>query len=386
MSVPLRLLFVVNNPAFIVSHRRSLLRAARAAGYEVRVAGPDGPGREALSEDGFPFHPVFMVRGNQGLRKEWKTARSLVRLYRDLRPDLVHHLTIKPILYGGYAARKTDVPAVVNAVTGLGYVFIAGNEVSRFGRCVISALYRRSFGHPVSTALFQNPDDRSEFVSRGLVDPARTVLIPGTGVDVNLFVPTPEPEGPPLVVLPTRMLRHKGVAEFVEAACLLRKESVAARFVLVGDEDPGNPASLPASQLEKWKAEGVVEWWGHRTDMPKVLAGSHIVCLPSYREGLPRALIEAAACARPLVAFDVPGCREIVRPMENGLLARERTASSLAGALRTLIQDPALRRKLGARGREIAVAEFSEERINRLTLEVYSRLAERIGRAAESAR
>lgn len=374
-----RLLWVVNNPAFVVSHRFSLLRAARAAGFDVRVAAPDGPGRDALAGAGVPFHPIPMVRGARGWWNEWKTLRSLIRLYRELRPDLVHHLTIKPILYGGFAARWTGVPAAVHAVTGLGYAFLSEGLASRGRRLLIRRLYRHAMAHPGSTTIFQNPDDRDEFVKTGLIEPSRAELILGTGVDLNQFAATPEPPGPPIVALPTRMLWHKGVREFVEAAALLRKESVAARFALVGDEDPGNPASIPRSQLEEWKRGGTVEWWGQRGDMPKVLADCHVVCLPSYREGLPRVLIEASACARPLVAFDVPGCRQIVRPMENGLLARERTAASLAAALRTLIEDPALRTKLGIRAREIAARDFAEERINGQTLDVYARLLDRRG-------
>jgi glycosyltransferase involved in cell wall biosynthesis len=378
MTSQRRLLYVVNNPDFIVSHRLSLLRAARTGGFDVHVAAPDGPGREVLAADGFPFHEIPMVRGAKGIWNELRTTRGLIRLYRSLRPHLAHHLTIKPILYGGLAARWTGVPAVVNAVTGLGYVFLAEGLGSRLRRSAVNTLYKISMGHPGSTALFQNPDDRSEFIQRGLVDPSRATIIIGTGVDLRLFAETPEPGGVPVVALPTRMLWHKGVKEFVDAALLLRKEGLSARFVLVGDEDPGNPASISRTQLEAWKSEGVVEWWGHCSDMHQVLAKCHVVCLPSYREGLPRVLIEASACARPLVAFDVPGCREIVRSMENGLLVRERSAAALGGALRTLIENPELRLKMGRRGREIVTLEFSEERINQQTLELYTTLTGRV--------
>jgi glycosyltransferase involved in cell wall biosynthesis len=211
--------------------------------------------------------------------------------------------------------------------------------------------------------VLQNPDDQRELVSAGAVSPDRITLIRGSGVDLSEFLIAPEPAGPPVVVLPSRLVWDKGVREFVDAASELRRNGVRARFALVGDRDPDNPTSVPPGQLEAWQASGIVEWWGHRHDMPSVFAESHLVCLPSYREGLPKVLLEAAASGRPIVTTDVPGCREVVRHGENGLLVPARSVGPLAHALRELIADPARRARFGRRGREIVEAEFSVERV-----------------------
>jgi glycosyltransferase involved in cell wall biosynthesis len=208
-------------------------------------------------------------------------------------------------------------------------------------------------------------------------------LIRGSGVDMNIFTPRPEPEGVPVVILAARMLWAKGIGEFVDAARLLREQKVEARFVLVGESDPGNPSAVPVWQLEQWHDSGVVEWWGACSDMPRVFAEAHVVCLPSYYpEGVPKVLIEAAACGRPIVTTDVPGCREVVRHEENGLLVPTRDPVALAAALRRLIMSPALRDFLGRRGREIAVAEFGLERVIAETLAVYGDLLSHNGAAA----
>jgi glycosyltransferase involved in cell wall biosynthesis len=206
------------------------------------------------------------------------------------------------------------------------------------------------------------------------VEASRSVLIRGSGVDLARYTPAPEPEGVPLVVLPARMLRDKGVEEFVAAARMLKQAGVNARFALVGDPDPENPAAISLAQLAAWREEGAVEYWGWRDDMATVFRQAHLVCLPSYREGLPKALIEAAACERALVTCDVPGCREVVSDGDNGLLVPARDSAALARALRRLIEDAGLRRALARRSRERAVAEFSLERVIADTLALYRAL------------
>ncbi len=299
---------------------------------------------------------------------------ALYRLYNSLRPDLVHHVTIKPVLYGGTMARLARVPAVVNVVTGLGYVFISRGLKGWLLRNSVKLVYRLALNHPNSRVVFQNPDDRETFVRNGLVDASAAVLIKGSGVDVNEFSPTPEPLGRPLVLLASRLLWDKGVGEYVEAARRLREEGVKARFVLVGDSDFGNPAMVMKGQLEAWHRSGIVEWWGHRDNMSAVFAQAHVVCLPSYREGLPKVLIEGAACGRPIVATDVAGCREIVHDEHNGLLVRPRDAVALADALRRLIENPSDRQRMGLRGREIVMTEFSLAKVIGDTLAVYREL------------
>lgn len=369
-----RVLFVVNEAGFFLSHRLPLARAARNAGYEVHVAAPEGTGSERIRANQFPFHAIPISRKGISPFEEMRSMIALYRLYRQLLPDIVHHVTIKPVLYGGLMARLARVRAVVSAVTGLGFVFLNRGFKAKILRVGVNLAYRLALGHANSYVIFQNPDDRELFVRQGLLPKRRGVLIKGSGVDMTHFVQSSEPDGLPLVILASRMLWDKGVGEFAEAAQKLRLEGVAARFVLVGASDPGNPAAVPESRLRSWHDEGVVEWWGHHDDMLEILSNAHIVCLPSYREGLPKVLIEAAACGRPIVATNVPGCREITLDGENGLLVLPRDVISLAKGLRCLIEDKELRKQFGMRSREIAVREFSIERVVDETLAVYREL------------
>lgn len=370
-----RLLFVVNDPSFFLSHRLPLALAARRAGADVHVATQSGPAAEQIAAEGLPFHGVPINRSGVGLLGELQSLLALIRLYRAVRPDIVHHVTIKPVLYGSIAARLARTPGVVNAITGLGYVFAAKGTRAELLRALVKRMYKSAFDHPRNRVIFQNPDDRSRFLAAGLLRECTAVLIRGSGVSLEHFPLTREQKSAPVVILASRMLWHKGVGEFVEAARRLRNAHVGARFVLVGDTDSGNPSAIPRSQLEMWHAEGVIEWWGHRNDMPRVFAQSHIVCLASeYGEGVPKVLIEAAASGRPIVTTDSPGCREIVRHGVNGLLVPIRDTARLAGAIHQLIEAPKLRREMGLRGREIVEAEFSVEQVVRETLAVYREL------------
>lgn len=369
-----KLLLTVNDAGFFLSHRLPIARAARDAGYEVHVATAPSPAVARIVAEGFAHHPVPVSRRGLNPLAELRSVAALTRLYRRLRPDIVHHVTIKPVLYGGLAARLARVPAVVSAVSGLGFMFIRQNLRHRISRLPLHALYRLALGHPHSRVIFQNPDDFDHFTAAGWVRPESGVLIKGSGVDLAAFAPAPEAHSTPIVLCAARMLWDKGIGEFVAAARDLRARGVVARFVLVGDPDPGNPTSVPPARLQAWQREGVVEVWGHRDDMAAVLQEAAVVCLPSYREGLPKVLVEAAACARPIVATDVPGCREIARAGENALLVPVRDARALADAVARLVADPALRQRLGERGREIVEAEFSLERVVRDTLAVYAAL------------
>lgn len=369
---PRRLLFVVNNAAFFASHRLPLGRAAIEAGYDVHVACPQSPALVALAEQGFTVHPVPIERTRHTIATETGALRALVRLYRELRPDVVHHVTVKPVLYGSLAARLARVPAVVNAMSGLGYLYTARGVAAALRRGVVEAVYRVAFRHGRLRVIFQNPDDMTVFVRRRLVRSRDTVLVRGSGVDAHEFVPSPEPEADaPVIVLPARLLWDKGVGEFAAAARLLRARGFRFRAVLAGDVDEGNPSSVPLAQLHEWVDEGVVEWWGFRGDMPAVYGQSSIACLPSYREGVPKALLEAAACGRPIVTSDVPGCREVVTDGETGLLVPPRDAAALANALGALLADAQLRARLGAAGRQRVEREFTVELVVAQQLALY---------------
>ena len=296
MTQPRKLLYVINDGPFFLSHRLPLALAARDAGYDVHVAVPSWPAADTLGAQGLVFHDIPLSRQGTRPLQELKGFMALLRLYRTLHPDIVHHVTIKPVLYGGIAARMAGVPAVVSAVPGLGYVFTSRGVRRAVLRRLAMGIYRLALRHRHSRVIFQNPDDMTLFVNRGLVRRSDAVLIRGSGVDMEAFSPRPEPDGTPVVVLASRMLWDKGIGEFVEAARRLREAGVAARFVLVGDTDTGNPTAIPHGQLAAWRDAGLVEWWGHRSDMPEVFAAAHVVCLASYREGVPKVLIEAAAC------------------------------------------------------------------------------------------
>ncbi len=356
-----------------MSHRLPIAIGARDAGFDVHVAASPDETVATITAAGIPFHPIPLRRGAAGPGADVATLRSLVALYRALRPTLVHHVTFKPVLFGALAARVTGVPHVVSAIAGVGSMFLASGAAARLRAGAVRQLLRAATSGPGHWFIFQNEADRDEFAALGIGHPDRTVLIPGSGVDLQRFQPSDEPPGLPLVVLPARMLRDKGVAEFVDAARQLRHAGVPARFALVGAQDPDNPSALTREELEAWVREGVVEWWGHRADMPDVYRACHVVCLPSYREGRPKALLEAAAAGRCIVTTDVPGCRECVEPGTSGLLVPPRDASALAEALALLLAHPARRAAMGHAARRRAERDFGVGAVVEATLALYRR-------------
>jgi glycosyltransferase involved in cell wall biosynthesis len=375
MNQPPRLLIVVNDLGFFLSHRLPIALGARTAGYDVHVATPDNRDRDRLEAHGLRFHPVPIDRSGGHPLREVASFRALLGLYRRLRPSVVHHVTHKPILYGSLAARLAGVPGIVNAVSGLGYAFVATGSKAALRRRLMLLGYRMAFSREGTHGIFQNREDIELFRAAGVLRDDQYSLIPGSGVDLHAFSPTPAPSGIPIIVLAARMIWDKGVGDFVEAVRLLRQRGTAFRAVLVGGPDPANPRSIPAERLKALAAEGVTEWWGLRGDMPAVLSQASIVCLPSvYREGVPKVLLEAAAAGRALVATDVPGCRDVVRSGVNGLLVPPRDPAALADALGVLVHDPALRSAMGRRSREIAEREYSVEAVVTETLGIYRRL------------
>ena len=367
------MLFVVGDDGAFRSHRMPVARAARDAGIAVAVACPVTTHGEAIRAEGIRVLPLPMKRGRISPLADLRTLAALWRLYRAERPDIVHLVAMKPVLYGAMAARLAGVPVSVGALTGLGYVFSSGDIRAR----LLLPLLRRALGWALngrrSTCVVQNPDDAA-FVAELGVERRRIAVIPGSGVDTTRFAPSPEPVGPVRVAMVSRMLWDKGVGELVEAARLVRARDPALRFVLIGAPDEGNPAAVPVAQLKAWQAEGLVDWQGRRDDIPAVWKDSHIAVLPSYREGLPMALLEAASCGRPIVAADVPGSREIARDGESALLVPPRDPAALAAAIMQLADDPALRARLGTGGRRLVEQEFSEERIAAATLALWRRL------------
>jgi glycosyltransferase involved in cell wall biosynthesis len=373
MSRP-RLLYLVTEDWYFCSHRLPLAAAAREAGFDVSVATRVRDHADEIRRAGVEPIPIGLSRRSVNPCRELRSLAEIVRTYRAVKPDIVHHVALKPVIYGSVAARLAAVPSVVNALAGLGYVFSSRDRRARLVRPAVETLFRALLDRPASRLIVQNHDDLRFLVGEAVVDAGRATLIRGSGVDTSRYVPAPEPDSTPLVVLPARMLRDKGVVEFVGAAERLKADGAAARFALVGDPDPDNPASISEETLQRWSSSRAVEWWGWRDDMVTVFQQCHVVCLPSYREGLPKALIDAAACGRAIVTCDVPGCREVVRDGENGLLVPPRDSAALAAALRRLLEDPKLRRAMGERSRARAVAEFSVERVIEQTLGLYREL------------
>lgn len=366
MTAP-KLLFLVTEDWYFVSHRLALAVAAQAAGYEVSVATRAGRQSDVIRNAGIRLIPFAMSRrgGNP-----FAEVMALWRLYRIEKPDLVHHVALKPVMFGALAAWLGRVPAQVNSVAGLGWLFTSSSGVVRRVRPVLRWLLVRLLNWPSSLTIVQNPEDKSLLERSGLAA-SHLRLIRGAGVDIQLYYPAVPPPQPVCIVLVSRMLWDKGVGEFFEAARQLAEAGCNARFLLVGDPDPANPASVPESTLRRWHGQHGVEWLGRREDIPAILQAAHIACLPSYGEGLPKSLLEAAACGLPIVTTDTPGCREVVRDGVNGLLVPVHDPVALAAALGNLIGDAALRRQMGEQSRVRAETEFRLEAVIAQTLAVY---------------
>ncbi len=375
-----RLLFVLNEPNWFVSHRFAIGLAAQERGFDVHVAGPGEAPAEILNA-GMTFHSVDLCRKGMNPIAEWGTGSSLVGLFREVQPDIVHLVTIKAYLYGGIAARLARVPAVVSAVAGLGMVFSRHGVRARALRALLYPMFRVAFGHRRQKAIFQNQDDRA-VLQRWIGMPSgKTALIRGSGVNLSDYPVRPEPSGVPVVSFAARLLRDKGVADLVEAGRILKKRGVQARFWIIGDVDPGNRATITEQELATWRDEQIVELLGYRKDIPELYARSHIVCLPSYYgEGLPKALVEAAACGRAVITTDHPGCRDAIEPGRSGVLVPIQEPEALADALQYLIENPGVRKAMGQAGRELAERDFAIEEIVEAHMAIYDELLQGLER------
>jgi glycosyltransferase involved in cell wall biosynthesis len=370
-----KILFVVAEDWYFWSHRRPIAAAALQNGYDVYVATRVGDCGEKIIGAGFRLIPLRLNRSSYSLFHELRTVRQLRSIYRQVKPDIVHHIALKPILYGSMAALGDRRMQVINAFAGLGYLVSSTSFKARALKQVLWKIFRFLLNRPNSFLLLQNREDRDLLVADVGVLPEKTTIIRGSGVDIHEFQATAELPGVPIVLLSSRMLWIKGISDFVDAAKLLRARGVNARFVLAGDTDLGSPGAIPREKLQEWQNAGSVEWWGHQQSMPQMLQQATLVCLPSHGgEGVPKALIEAAASERAIVATDVPGCRDIVRHGINGLLVATKNPAALADAIATLLNDASLRAEMGRRGRKIAVNEFSEEKVIQQTLALYRKL------------
>jgi glycosyltransferase involved in cell wall biosynthesis len=371
-----KILLAANTDWYLYNYRLSLARAARAAGHQVVTISPAGDYKALIEKEGFPHIPWQVSRQSLNPVGERNAYSALIAILKQEQPDLAHFFTIKPVLYGSLAAKKLNLPGVVNSVPGRGYVFLSSELKARILRPLVRLAYRQALHHPNLGMTFENLDDQTFFLKNRLARPGRAFLLPGGGVDVDYFSPTSEPPGEPVIVYAGRLLWDKGVGTLVEAVPLLRQR-VKVRVALAGMPDPGNPSTIDEATLQKWVNEGVIEWWGWQADMRQVYARSHIVVLPTiYGEGLPRSLLEAAACARPIVASDIPACQAIVADGKNGYLVPPRNPQVLADALEKLVANPNLRLSMGAYGRKLAVDQFSDHLVDAALLEIYRMVLE----------
>lgn len=370
----MKVILFANTDWYLYNFRLPLAEAIRSTGAEVVLVSPDGKYSERLKQAGFRCVNFPLVRRRLNPLAEFVTILRLIRLYDRERPTLVHHFTIKCVVYGSIAARFAGIKAVVNALAGLGYVFTDNSARARILRVIIRAICKPILRS--TQVIFQNPEDHRQFVEYRIIDDNASNLIRGSGVNLEKFKPcaTSRSSRKKYVLLASRLLWAKGIAEYVEAAHLVRRQIPEAFFLIAGRVDEGNPGSVPQAMIEKWGDDGDVEFLGHSEDMQRLIEKADLIVLPTYYgEGVPRILVEAAASGKPLVATDMPGCREIVQQRRNGLLVPPRDSYALANAIREILSDDICRARMGQHSRQLACEQFSETQVINATLQVYRR-------------
>ena len=373
-----RIIYLVTIDWFFAMHRLPLARAAKAAGYEVYVATRIDQDGERIREAGMKVIPMQWERRSRGVVDSIRAVREIRRVYCDYQPDLVHQISVKSVLLGSLAALSMPPrrrPVIVNNFTGLGTLFVSDAQSHQWLRSIVRGLSRKLFRTLSACQLFENPDDRREFYGRSETnrDSVRTIL--GVGVNTNEYSFRGQFPKTPVVLLASRLIRPKGVAELVEAHRLLISQGQKLKVVIVGKPDMHSSSAIPQEMLDAWVEDGLVEYWGFRHDMAECYALATIVCLPSwYREGVPRSLLEAASCGRPCITTDMPGCREIILHDETGLLVPPRDPEALARAIELLVADPEKCRQMGTKARKRVEELFSEEKVIGESLALYASL------------
>jgi len=375
----MKIALFANTDWYLYNFRLSTALRLQSLGVEVVMASPPGDFGARFAEHGIAWRTLPMDRSSLNPLREAQVLQALVRLLSSERPDLLHNFTVKCAVYGALAARMARIPAVVNAVAGMGYVFTSAGVKARALRPIVSDLMRRTLSSGNSRVVLQNPDDVDMFNALRLAPPEKIRLIRSSGVDTARFCPAARDPGvrrPLRVLLAARLLWEKGVGEFAEAAAMLRQQGRDIEFLLAGTPDPGNPRTVPLAQVENWHRQGALRWMGHVDDMPALMCGADVMVLPSYyREGVPKSLIEGAASGLALVTTNLPGCREVVAEHESdGLHVEPRNARSLADALARLDDDRALLQRLGRRARERALQHFDQRQVIQKTIDVYNEL------------
>lgn len=369
----IKILLVANTDWYLFRFRLLLAQHLRSQGMEVVFVSPKGQYVEKIKENGFRWAEWYVGRQTINPFGELKSILSLISILKKEQPSLIHLHTIKPVLYGSFAARFVKLTSIVRSITGRGYVFLGNDLRAKFLRPLVKVIYRLMLNVDFGATIFENQTDRQFFLDESLIHPNRSHVVEGVGVDTDYYSPLPEPEGALSVLLAGRLLWDKGIGVFVEAARQL-KQKMDVRCILVGETDPGNPASIEPTVVQQWVSEGVVEWWGWQTDMRTVFSSCHLVALPSMGEGIPTILLEAASSARAIVATNVPGCRDVVQDGVNGLLVPPNDANALASALAMLLLDPLLRSKMSKQARLLAEQRFASKHIIAQTQKLYLEL------------
>ncbi|MFM9940922.1 MAG: glycosyltransferase family 4 protein [Hyphomicrobiaceae bacterium] len=377
-----RIAYLVTEDWYFLSHRLPMARAAKAAGFDVHVLCRIAEGRAAIEAEGFTAHALGWSRGSVSPAGNARAIAEVAATLKRIAPSLVHNIALKPALLGSVAAAigQRHTP-VVSSITGVGSAFLSRSLAGRVAKGALGRTLAALMNRRLSRAVVQNPDDRVLLTGLG-VRAGQIVLIPGSGVDTQLLQPVPELPAPPVrVAFVGRMLEDKGVRALVEAHRILRRDGLAIELLLAGDPDPENPTSISRPELEAWAREPGITWNGHVRDIKALWASSHIAVLPSRREGLPKSLLEAAACGRPMVATDAPGCREVAIPEVTGLLVPIDDAAALAVAVTRLATNAKLRMRMGAAARALAVDRFSADAIGQQTVTLYRDLIDGRGPA-----
>ena len=369
-----KILFVIVEDRYFISHRLHLAQYAIKKGYQVGLLCKISKHKEFLENEGIQVFDWSLVRGSFNLFFEIKAIYEILVTLLKFAPDVLHAVALKPVIYASFASKLVFLKSRVFALGGLGFIFSSDKVLAKLLRPLIVMVLKFTFSGNKSRLIIQNIDDKRTLINLKVIRDEKIDLIKGAGVDMKIFSFIREPSQTPEVILPARLLWDKGVGEFVLAADILKKRGINAKFTLLGETDPQNPECIPDDQVEDWKKEGAVDVAGFQDDMAKCIQNCAVVCLPSYREGLPKSLLEAASCGRPIVATDVPGCREIVQDGVNGYLVPSKDPDLLAEALSRLLTDRKLREVMGLKGREFVERGFSAEIVAIKTEKIWNSL------------
>jgi glycosyltransferase involved in cell wall biosynthesis len=369
-----KILFIVNVDWFFISHRLPLAIKAIENGYEVHLACNYSKSKEFLEKKGIACHEIQFTRSNYNIMNALIICKQIHALLKDIKPDITHLVTIKPILLGGIVARLLKLPSVVFAISGLGYIFISKGKIASIRKRMIGLIYAYVFKHKNICVIFQNTDDQNELSKLSGLNKIHSVIIPGSGVDTERFSISQLPKSPPVIMMASRLLKDKGVYEYISAARIIGHKNKNIKFVLVGTPDPENPSSISIEEVNGWIDKGYIEYWGQQEDMPNVISKSTIVVLPSYREGLPKVLLEASSSGRPVITTNVAGCRDAIIDMRTGFLVEKYNAQDLADKIVTLSSNLDRCIQMGQSGRKLVEEKFSEKLIVSHHMKVYEKL------------